>query len=177
MLAILLPLLAVLAAGCGSSSSKTTPKNTSSTPSSSTSSSSAKGGSVTIKSATIKPYGTVLVNSAGHALYIFFPDHAKKVTCTGTCAGIWPPVKLPTGAKATASGQVMASLLGSDPDPSGGDVVTYDGWPLYAYVTDTTPGVAHGQGLNVDGGLWYLIAPSGKVIKPKSSATSGPAGY
>jgi predicted lipoprotein with Yx(FWY)xxD motif len=85
------------------------------------------------------------------------------------CATIWPPAKLPSGAKATASGQVKSSLLGSDPNPSGGRVVTYNGWPLYTYVTDTAPGVANGQGINSAGGLWYVIAPSGKVIKSKRS--------
>ncbi len=34
-------------------------------------------------------------------------------------------------SKAAASGAVNASLLGSDPDPTGGRVVTYAGWPLY----------------------------------------------
>ncbi|MGO9883194.1 MAG: hypothetical protein ACLPV4_09280, partial [Solirubrobacteraceae bacterium] len=61
-------------------------------------------------------------------------------------------------------GGVKASLLGSDPDPSGGKVVTYAGWPLYSYVADTAPGAHGGQSLNLNGGLWYVISPSGKVI-------------
>jgi predicted lipoprotein with Yx(FWY)xxD motif len=110
----------------------------------------------------------VLVNASGHALYTFAPDKASKVTCTGACAKIWPPLMLSSGAKPAAAGGVKASLLGSDPNPSGGRVVTYKGWPLYTYVTDTTAGVAHGQGLNLNGGLWYLISPSGSVMKSSS---------
>lgn len=53
------------------------------------------------------------------------------------------------------------------PEHAGGRVVTYDGWPLYTYVTDTAAGQANGQALNLNGGLWYVISPSGKVIKKK----------
>ena len=54
-------------------------------------------------------------------------------------------------------------------------MVTYNGWPLYAYTADTAPGVAKGQGLKLNGGYWYVISPSGKVIKSKrgSSSSSG----
>jgi secreted repeat protein with Y-X4-D motif len=52
-------------------------------------------------------------------------------------------------------------LLGSDPDPAGGQVA---GWPLYTYVSDTSPGTDTGQALNLNGGLWYVLAPSGQVI-------------
>jgi hypothetical protein len=54
-------------------------------------------------------------------------------------------------------------------------VATYAGWPLYTYVTDTSPGTAHGQALVLNGGLWDVIAPSGKVITKKAS--TGASGY
>jgi predicted lipoprotein with Yx(FWY)xxD motif len=167
---------ALLAAACGSSSKTSSHASTSaSTPSTSTPGAT---GSLEVTTATIKPYGVVLVNSSGRALYTFAPDKATKVTCTGACAKIWPPLMLTGGAKPKASGGVKASLLGSDPDPSGGRVVTYNGWPLYRYVTDTTPEVAHGQALNLYGGVWYLITPSGTKVKSKSkSASSSGGGY
>jgi hypothetical protein len=62
---------------------------------------------------------------------------------------------------------VKASTLGSDPDPTGGRVATYAGWPLYTYVADRAPGSVKGQALNLNGGLWYVLAPSGKVIRTK----------
>jgi predicted lipoprotein with Yx(FWY)xxD motif len=167
---VILPLVALLAAACGSSSSKTT------TGAKTTHAAKSSGGA-TISTRTIKPYGAVLVNSAGHTLYVFAPDKAKKVTCVSACATIWPPAKLPSGAKASASGQVKSSLLSSDPDPSGGSVVTYNGWPLYSYTADTAPGVAHGQALNSSGGLWYVMSPSGTVIKSKKSSSSSSGGY
>lgn len=126
-----------------------------------------RAASVVIKTKTLPKLGTVLVNSKGHTLYMFVPDKHKKVTCVASCAAIWPPVKLPKGAKATAAGQAKSSLLGSDPNPSGGRVVTYAHWPLYTYVADTKAGVAKGQALKLNGGLWYVLAPSGKVIRTK----------
>lgn len=92
---------------------------------------------------------------------------AKKVTCVSSCAAIWPPAFLPSGQEPIASGMVKQSLLGNDPDPAGGQVITYAGWPLYTYVTDTSPGQAAGQALNLNGGLWYMISPSGKLITKK----------
>ena len=166
MLTALVPCLALLAGACGSNS-KTTSHTTSSAPA--TSSTTAPKGAVTVAAKSIKPYGKVLVNSSGRALYIFAPDKASKVTCTGACAKIWPPLMLSSGAKPAATDGVKASLLGSDPSPSGGRVVTYKGWPLYTYVTDTSAGVAHGEGLNLNGGFWYLMSPSGNVVKSSTS--------
>ena len=121
----------------------------------------------TVQTRTIKGLGTVLVNSRGRTLYMFVPDKQKRVTCKGVCASIWPPLKLKAGQKATAGGAAKKSLLGSDPNPGGGRVVTYNHWPLYTYVPDSKPGQATGQALNNSGGLWYVLSPSGKVIKKK----------
>ena len=122
---------------------------------------------VVISTKTLSKLGTVLVDSKGRTLYMFVPDKRTKVTCVHTCAAIWPPVKLPKGAKPIAKGKAKASLLSSDPNPAGGRVVTYARWPLYTYVGDTSAGQAKGQALNLNGGLWYVLAPSGTVIRTK----------
>jgi predicted lipoprotein with Yx(FWY)xxD motif len=122
---------------------------------------------VVISTRKLPKLGTVLVNSKGRTLYMFVPDKQKKVTCVKSCAVIWPPVKLPQGAKPVAAGKAKSSLLGSDPNPAGGRVVTYNHWPLYTYITDTAPGQAKGQALNLNGGLWYVLNPSGQVIRTK----------
>ncbi|HEY8838363.1 MAG TPA: hypothetical protein VIO16_11945, partial [Dehalococcoidia bacterium] len=121
----------------------------------------------TISTKKLPKLGMVLVNGQGRTLYMFVPDKRNKVTCVRSCAAVWPPVKLSKGQKALASGQAKSSLLGSDPNPAGGRVVTYAGWPLYTYVADTSPGTAKGQALNLNGGLWYVLAPSGKLIRTK----------
>jgi len=150
---------AVSLAACGGSSS---PSSSSSPGSSATTGTTAPSTSVATR--TISGLGPVLVDAQGRTLYMFEPDKHSKVTCTGSCAELWPPAKLTGSGKPSASGQVQASLLGSDPDPEGGSVITYGGWPLYTYVSDTEPGQANGQGLETDGGLWYVISPAGKVI-------------
>ncbi|HZS30645.1 MAG TPA: hypothetical protein VFA37_05265 [Gaiellaceae bacterium] len=114
----------------------------------------------TVKTASVKHLGTVLVNSKGFVLYVFAPDKHKKVTCHGACAAVWPPLKV--SGKETAGGKAKASLLGKD-----GTVVTYAHWPLYTYVADTKPGEASGQDTNLNGGYWYVITPGGMVVKKK----------
>src|ERR1700758_2659764 len=46
---------------------------------------------------------------------------------------------------------------------------TFDGHPLYAFVGDTVPGQAKGNGLTAAGGLWHEIPTSG-------TAAAAPAG-
>ena len=124
-------------------------------------------GGVVISTRKVPKLGTVLVNTKGLTLYMFVPDKRAKVTCKGVCAAVWPPLVLSKGARSRAAGKAKARLLGSDPDPVGGRVVTYNGWPLYTYVGDRAPGQATGQALNLNGGLWYVLTPSGKVIRRK----------
>jgi predicted lipoprotein with Yx(FWY)xxD motif len=114
----------------------------------------------------------VLVDGKGRTLYAFAPDKAKKVTCVGGCASVWPPLSWPAGSKPSTSGDVKASLVSSDGNPAGGRVVTYAGWPLYLYVGDQGAGTAHGQALNANGGYWYAITPAGKVLTHQASASS-----
>ena len=123
--------------------------------------------SVTVSTAKVKGLGTVLVDSKGRTLYMFVPDKQKRVTCTGSCAAAWPPVKVAKGEKVVAVKGAKSSLLGSDANPSGGRVVTYAKWPLYTYVGDTKAGTAAGQALDLNGGLWYVLTPAGKVLKTK----------
>jgi len=126
---------------------------------------------VRVSTRKIPKLGTVLVNAKGRTLYMFVPDKQSKVTCVGTCAAIWPPLKL-AGGKAVASGAAKASLLGSDADPAGGRVVTYNHWPLYTYIGDRAAGQAKGQALKLNGGYWYVLSPKGKVIRTKLTGGS-----
>ena len=116
----------------------------------------------TVKTARHKGLGTILVNSKGFTLYMFVPDKQKRVTCKGSCAVIWPPLKIKAGQKPTAGGLARRRLLGTY-----GRVVSYNKWPLYTYVSDTKPGQVTGQAVNNSGGLWYVLSPGGKIIKTK----------
>lgn len=168
--AILIVAVGSLVTACGGSSH--TPSQTKApTRGSGTGAGSATG--VSLSTASVSGLGTVLVNAQGRTLYVFAPDQAKKVTCTGSCAQIWPPLMVPAGQKASASAGAEASLVSSLADPAGGRVVTYAGWPLYAYTADQAAGTANGQALNSSGGFWYVMSPSGKVIRTKAKNKSG----
>ncbi len=140
-----------------------TPTPSSPTTSAGTTTASPAAKSISVSVRTLPTVGAVLVNAEGHTLYTFAPDQHSKVTCVSSCAAVWPPLKLASGETATGA-QLKASLLGSDPDPEGGSVTTYAGWPLYTYAADSAAGQDNGQALEANGGLWYVIAPSGKVI-------------
>jgi predicted lipoprotein with Yx(FWY)xxD motif len=145
------------------SSTATTPASATTTRATTTTASPATK-SISLSVRTLPTVGAVLVNAEGHTLYTFVPDKHSKVTCVSACAAVWPPLKLASGETAAGPPQLKASLLGSDPDPEGGGVVTYAGWPLYTYAADGSAGQDNGQAIEANGGRWYVIAPSGKVI-------------
>ena len=156
-------------ASCGSSTNSETSKTSTMTP--------AQLAASTLYTRSIGTLGTVIVNGEGKTLYVFTPDKASKVTCTTpSCTAVWrPDYTKASWYMATASGRAQAALISSDRGPNGTRVITYDGWPLYTYVGDSGGGVATGQALKSSGGLWYVISPSGKVIKV-AAATSSPSG-
>jgi predicted lipoprotein with Yx(FWY)xxD motif len=125
---------------------------------------SAEDGRITIDAAPVGNLGTVLVTNKGFALYMFAPDAARQVTCTGGCATAWPPLLVRTGQTIAAGPGVRPGLISSLPNPGGGRVVTYRGWPLYTYLGDAAPGHAAGQGADDDGGDWYAMRPSGQIV-------------
>jgi predicted lipoprotein with Yx(FWY)xxD motif len=107
--------------------------------------------------------GKFLVDSKGRTLYLFAADTGSSSTCSGACAGAWPP--LTTTKKPVAGSGVKASLLGTTKRSDGTSEVTYAGHPLYYYAGDTAPGQTTGQNLSQFGALWYVVAPSGAAIK------------
>lgn len=174
----------MLVAACGSSSTSSSSSSAAAPTTSAGTTTATSGapatGSVSLSTRTLPGVGAVLVNGQGRTLYIFAPDRAKKVTCVSACAAVWPPLAIGAGQKPAVSGGVQASLVSSLPNPSGGNVVTYAGWPLYLYTADPNPGTDNGQGINSSGGLWYVIAASGTVVKTKSgtrTSTTGGAPY
>ncbi|HTU80301.1 MAG TPA: hypothetical protein VMF09_16240 [Solirubrobacteraceae bacterium] len=156
--------LAAMLAGCGSSGSPSPSSSSTSATTAAASPPSTAAGAAGVSTRSFAGLGEALVSSKGQTLYVFIPDAHAKVTCVAACAQVWPPLKLASGRAASAGGQAKSSLLGSDPDPEGGRVVTYAGWPLYTYTADSVPGEAAGQAIEADGGLWYVIAPDGKPI-------------
>lgn len=99
---------------------------------------------------------TVLTNAKGLTVYTFAADSPGKSNCYGDCASYWPPV---TGSPSHAPG--VPGTFGTTTRTDGTKQVTWNGHPLYTYVGDSGPGQAHGNNLNLNGGLWKEITVSG----------------
>lgn len=101
----------------------------------------------------------VLVDAAGKTLYYHTTDRVGHVTCTNAteCADNWPPLKLPNQSARIVGGTRVAGTFGTVPSPSGGQQVTFNGWPLYRFVNDAREGDAAGQGWN---GQWFVATPT-----------------
>jgi predicted lipoprotein with Yx(FWY)xxD motif len=113
--------------------------------------------------------GRILVTAQGRTLYMFAADKRNKSACYGSCATYWPPL-LTTTTRVHGAG-VKASLLGTTKRTDGKLQITYNGRPLYRFLKDTKSGQASGQGLNLSGGLWWVMSPAGAVIKKTNAMT------
>jgi len=115
-----------------------------------------------VRVGTVTGLGRVLLDGAGHTLYMYVPDHQGRSTCYRVCAQQWPPLLLPHGVRHPLAGPgVNDALLGTVTRSGGSVQVTYNRWPLYLYDADVQPGQATGQGDNM--GLWYVLSPTGAV--------------
>ena len=167
-LALLAPaaLAAVVVAGCGSSSSSSTTGSSTAaaaapTTTQSASASASGGSTVLIGTKKAKKLGRILDAGPKHmTVYLFEADKGGKSTCTGACAGAWPPV---TGVGKAASG-AMPSDLGTISRPDGTKQVTYKGHPLYFFDKDKDDGDAYGQGSKGFGADWYVLKPNGTKL-------------
>jgi predicted lipoprotein with Yx(FWY)xxD motif len=105
-------------------------------------------------------YGEVLVDGKGRILYLFTKERTSKSRCYGNCANAWPPFF--TKGKPRAGKGVDASLLGTTKRRNGKRMVTFNGHPLYYYVTDTSPGEITCQDVFEFGGTWLVVHPNGR---------------
>ena len=48
--------------------------------------------------------------------------------------------------------------------------MTYNHWPLYTFAGDSAAGQAKGWNQNLNGGKWFVISATGKVVKHKTSS-------
>ena len=167
--------LALIAAACGTSTASNSSPATAPSSSASAAASQAAASGTVLKTATISGT-TVLTNAKGFTVYSFAPDTATKSNCNGSCAQYWPPVK----GRATA-GSGVTGKLGTITRSDGSTQVTYDGHPLYTYVSDTAPGQAKGNGVNLSGGVWHEVTVTGAAApaahsSPSSSSSGGGVG-
>ena len=109
-------------------------------------------------------YGTVLFDGKGRVLYGFTHDRrGKPSTCYGACATAWPVYFKPAALRAGKG--VKQKLIGTVRRKNGRLQVTYNGWPLYYYVGDRSPGAISCQNVSEYGGLWLVVSPSGRLVR------------
>jgi predicted lipoprotein with Yx(FWY)xxD motif len=95
----------------------------------------------------------VLAAPNGHTLYSLSVEKKGRFVCTKSsgCLALWKPLLVPKG------GSVVGPVkLGSIERPEGGRQVTYRGRPLYAFLQDSGPGKANGEGFK-DVGTWHAV--------------------
>jgi predicted lipoprotein with Yx(FWY)xxD motif len=110
------------------------------------------------------PYGRVLFDGRGKALYAFTRDpRGGKSRCYGACAAAWP-VYFATGSLRAAKG-VQRRLIGTTVRRNGKRQVTYAGRPLYYYVGDRSAGEIRCQNVTEFGGTWLVVRPNGRLVR------------
>jgi predicted lipoprotein with Yx(FWY)xxD motif len=129
----------------------------------------AKAPSRTAAAATVKPSNTVKLSSSplgriltddnGRTLYAFTNDKDAASGCTDQCIATWPALTL-RGGPAAGTG-ITPSLLGTTQRAQGATQATYNNWPLYYYVGDTSAGDVSGEGID---GAWSALSATGKLI-------------
>jgi predicted lipoprotein with Yx(FWY)xxD motif len=106
--------------------------------------------------------GQIITDGAGMTLYGFTPDEAGTPTCYDDCATAWPPVLAEDASAVTVGTGLDASKLSTVDRTDGGKQLKYGTWTLYYFANDAAAGDTNGQGRN---DVWYVIAPSGDLIK------------
>jgi predicted lipoprotein with Yx(FWY)xxD motif len=162
MAAALVVGLALVGAGCGSSSksAKSTTAGagaTSSTASPSTSGAAATSASTADVTVVDTSLGKVLVGKNGKTLYLFKHDTGTTSACTGACATAWPAVVVTTTP--TAGSGVTAALTTATA-ADGSKQLVVNGHLVYNYAGDQ-PGDTMGNGV---GGVWYALTPAGAQV-------------
>jgi predicted lipoprotein with Yx(FWY)xxD motif len=134
-------------AACGAAS----PTNTTSPPNV------GPGSSGTTISTGTTSLGTVLTDSRGFTLYYFLPEKNSTIgACTGGCLTAWPPLTV-TGTPSAASGATgTLATVSVMVNGAAATEVTYNGWPLHTFASDTAAGQTGGNGVS---GMWFAAMP------------------
>ena len=122
----------------------------------------ASASSATVAERSVKGLGRILVTSTGMTLYLLTSDPPGASICVGPCPLVWPPLLVKGRLKAGPG--INPSLLTTFVRSNGAKQVLYDKHALYTYQDDASPGMVTGQGVATYGGIWWVLAPSGKPV-------------
>src|SRR3954447_26905096 len=110
---------------------------------------------------------TILIDATGMPLYYYQADTATSSAVSGALASAWPPVTGKTNPTTLAGGQL------SSVQNQHGWQVTYNGHPLYTFVSDQ-PGMVTGQGVQ----NFFVATPNlAPLTGAPAPAPSSPPAY
>lgn len=118
---------------------------------------------VTLNAADKEGLGQYLTDDEGMSLYLFEADSKMTSTCYDACAVAWPPLVME--GEPQAGEAVEPSLISTFERGDGTTQVAYDGWPLYYFAKDRSPGETSGQDIEGFGAEWYLVSPEGGKVE------------
>jgi predicted lipoprotein with Yx(FWY)xxD motif len=147
--------------------------------SNSSGSSAAPSSGTTVSAENIGGSGSVLVDSAGKALYAADEETRGMVLCTDACLSFWTPLTIGAGAPSSNS---LSGTLGVVRRPDGTRQVTYNGKLLYSFNEDKAGEVSGDGFTDAFGGqhfTWHVVHSNGttKSSGSSGSTTTGPYGY
>jgi predicted lipoprotein with Yx(FWY)xxD motif len=154
--------VALVAAGCGTSTSGSSYSSGPYGPTAKASTPKSSAGNAKVGVANSR-LGSIVVDGKGFTLYLFEKDKNRRSACYGQCATYWLP--LLTHGEPVARAGAKQSLLGTTRRANGSRQVTYAGHPLYRFVLDRKAGQANGQGLQEFGGGWDVLSPAGRKVE------------
>lgn len=119
------------------------------------------GSEATVRLHSHTEFGDILVGSDGFTVYNFDADSQGESTseCHDECADAWPPVTVEGNPRAEDG--VDAELTTFERE-DGSTQVAANGWPLYYFEGDETPGDVDGQGVN---DVWWVLDTDGIPIR------------
>lgn len=125
-------------------------------------------GDATVRVRAHEALGDILVDAGGMTLYRFDADTqgSGESACTDGCADTWPPL---TVDDEPSAGDGISAPLTTFDRGDGTTQMAADGWPLYYFASDGSPGDAKGQGVN---DVWWVVGPDGAKV----TASEGDAG-
>ncbi len=114
---------------------------------------------------------TVLANLQGRTLYSLSAEKNGRFICTASCLNSWRPLTVAANVKPTGPAK-----FGTIKRPEGKTQVTYKGRPLYAFVGDSKPGDANGEGIK-DVGTWHAATLASAAPQPSEPSPQPEPGY
>ena len=169
--------LAIGCGGGGSSSTTNAARGSGEQGATASTAASTSGAAATVAVADNSKLGQILVNAQDRTLYLFEKDESDESYCNGKCAKVWPPYTTKGGPKAGTG--IDGAKLGTVKRDDGTTQVTYNGSPLYLYVSDKKAGEAGGNELDQFGAEWYALRPSGDKAEgdePAGESSGGGGG-